>query len=310
MICTVTLNTSIDKAYRLASPLVDGAVQRVATCIDNAGGKGLNAARAVATCGEDVIATGFVGGHTGKLLCDLLARDGIEERFVHVKSETRCCINVLEPSGRSTEFLEPGREVSSAEVEALFERIDELAETADVVTFDGSVPRGMADDTYAVLVGRVRAAGKPCILDTSGTLLAKGIEALPTMVKPNTDEIGQLLGRHVSSIGEVCEAARELHERGVEQVVVSLGGEGAVMACGDGLFRGRSPKIEVVNPVGSGDTMVGAFAVAIARGFSPADQLAYAMSRASANCLSASTGHFDPSVADDLLAGTVVERIG
>ena len=65
MICTVTLNTSIDKAYRLASPLVDGAVQRVATCIDNAGGKGLNAARAVATCGEDVIATGFVGGHTG-----------------------------------------------------------------------------------------------------------------------------------------------------------------------------------------------------------------------------------------------------
>jgi len=309
MICTVTLNTSIDKAYRLDSPLVDGAVQRVATCIDNAGGKGLNAARAIATCGEDVVATGFVGGHTGQLLCDLLARDDIAERFVRTKAETRCCINVLEPSGRSTEFLEPGREVYKDEVNALIERIGELAAQADVVTFNGSVPKGMDSTVYADLVGRVRAAGKPCILDTSGSLLEQGIRALPTMVKPNTDEIGQILGRSVSNIDEVCVAARELHDRGIEQVVVSLGGDGAVMACSAGLFRGRAPKIEVVNPVGSGDTMVGAFAVAIARGLAPADQLAYAMSCASANCLSASTGHFDPSVATDLLAGTIVTRI-
>ena len=143
MICTVTLNTSIDKAYRLESPLVDGTVQRVATCIDSAGGKGLNAARAIATCGEDVIATGFVGGHTGRLLCDLLARDGIAERFVRTEAETRCCVNVLEPSGRSTEFLEPGREVSGTEVGALLERIGELAAKADVITLSGSVPKSM-----------------------------------------------------------------------------------------------------------------------------------------------------------------------
>jgi len=310
MICTVTLNTSIDKAYRLESPLADGAVQRVAVCTDSAGGKGLNAARAIATCGEDVIATGFAGGHTGRLLCDLLARDSITERFVRTEAETRCCVNVLEPSGRSTEFLEPGRTVSEAEVRALLERIGELAAKADVITLSGSVPKSMAYDVYADLVGRVRAAGKPCILDTSGTLLEQGIRALPTMVKPNADEIGQVLGRSVSGVDEICAAARELHDRGIEQVVVSLGGDGAVMACAAGLFRGRAPRIEVVNPVGSGDTMVGAFAVAIARGLAPADQLAYAMSCASANCLSASTGRFDPSVAADLLAGTVIERIG
>ena len=310
MICTVTLNTSIDKAYRLESPLADGAVQRVAVCTDSAGGKGLNAARAIATCGEDVIATGFAGGHTGRLLCDLLAHDGITERFVRTEAETRCCVNVLEPSGRSTEFLEPGRTVSEAEVRALLERIGELAAKADVITLNGSAPQGMDDNVYADLVGRVRATGKPCILDTSGTLLEQGISALPTMVKPNADEIGQVLGRSVSSIDEICAAARELHDRGIGQVVVSLGGDGAVMACAAGLFKGRAPRIEVVNPVGSGDTMVGAFAVAIARGLTPADQLAYAMSCASANCLSASTGRFDPSVAADLLAGTIIERIG
>ena len=105
-------------------------------------------------------------------------------------------------------------------------------------------------------------------------------------------------------------AAREVHETyGIEKVVVSLGGDGSVMACSEGVFRGRAPKIEVVNPVGSGDTMVGAFAVAMARGMAVTDQLAYAMACASANCLSASTGHFDMAVADELRAQTSVERV-
>ncbi len=310
MISTVTLNTSIDKAYQLGCPLVDGTVMRVETCIDNAGGKGLNAARAVATCGEQVLATGFVGGNNGRLLCELLDADGIEHDFVHIESETRCCVNVLEPDGRSTEFLEPGRPVGSEEVARMREKVTEIAARADVVTFNGSVPAGAGMDIYRELVSVVRAAGKPAILDTSGTLLVNSLEARPTMIKPNTDEIQAILGRKPESIDEIIDAAREVHEKcGIEKVVVSLGGEGSVMACEEGVFRGRAPKIDVVNPVGSGDTMVGAFAVAIARGMSVEEQLAYAMSCASANCLSASTGHFDMAVADELRASTSVERV-
>lgn len=310
MISTVTLNTSIDKAYQLGCPLVDGTVMRVETCIDNAGGKGLNAARAVATCGEQVLATGFVGGNNGRLLCELLDADGIEHDFVHIESETRCCVNVLEPNGRSTEFLEPGRPVGSEEVARMREKVTEIAARADVVTFNGSVPAGAGVDIYRELVSVVRAAGKPAILDTSGTLLVNSLEARPTMIKPNTDEIQAILGRKPESIDEIIAAAREVHEKcGIEKVVVSLGGEGSVMACEEGVFRGRAPKIDVVNPVGSGDTMVGAFAVAIARGMSVEEQLAYAMSCASANCLSASTGHFDMAVADELRASTSVERV-
>lgn len=310
MIATVTLNTSIDKAYQLACPLVDGTVMRVENCIDNAGGKGLNAARAVATCGERVVATGFAGGNNGRLLCELLDADGIEHDFVHIKSETRCCVNVLEPDGRSTEFLEPGRPVSGEEVAAVRTKVAEIAADADVVTFNGSVPAGAGANIYRELVGAVRAAGKPAILDTSGTLLVNSLEARPTMIKPNTDEIQAILGRKPESLDEIIAAAREVHERcGIERVVVSLGGDGAVMACAEGVFRGRAPKIEVVNPVGSGDTMVGAFAVAMARGMALEDQLAYAMSCASANCLSASTGHFDMEVAEGLRAGTSVEKV-
>jgi tagatose 6-phosphate kinase len=281
----------------------------VDTVIDNAGGKGLNCSRAIATCGEEVLATGFVGGNNGQLLCDLLAADGISQDFVHVATETRCCINVLEPSGRSTEFLEPGRAVTADELAALESRVSAVAAEADVVTMNGSVPAGIAKDVYVDLVDRVKALGKPIILDTSGELLENGITAQPTMVKPNTDEIGAVLGRSVSSLEEVIVAAQDLHARGVSQVVVSLGGEGAVMACEKGTFRGRAPKIDVVNPVGSGDTMVGAFAVAMARDMEPADQLAYAMACATANCLSASTGHFDMGKAEELRSATTIERI-
>ena len=310
MIATVTLNASIDKAYQLACPLVDGTVMRVETCIDNAGGKGMNAARAVATCGEDVLATGFVGGNNGRLLCELLDADGIAHDFVHVAAETRCCVNVLEPDGRSTEFLEPGRPVSEADVAAMREKIAEVAARADVVTFNGSAPASAGEDIYRTLVEVVRAAGKPAILDTSGKLLVGSLAARPTMIKPNTDEICAILGKKPESIDENVAAAREVHERhGIEKVVVSLGGDGSVMACDEGVFRGRAPKIDVVNPVGSGDTMVGAFAVAMARGMSVEEQLAYAMSCASANCLTASTGHFDMAVAEELRSGTSVERV-
>lgn len=309
MICTVTLNASIDKAYQLAVPLVDGTVMRVARCIDNAGGKGLNAARSVATCGEPVVATGIVGGNNGQLLCELLDADGISHEFVRSSAETRCCINVLEPDGRSTEFLEPGREVEPEVFSQVVDKIEALAAQADVVTMSGSVPAGLPTTTYAQLVDRIHATGTRCVLDTSGELLVEGIRSCPDMVKPNTDEIGQLLGRRVSSPDEVIDAAVELCSRGVGQVVVSLGGDGAIMACSEGVFRGRAPRIEVVNPVGAGDTMVGAFAVAMARGLSPADQLTFAMSCATANCLSPSTGHFEMAEAERLREHTVVERL-
>lgn len=310
MITSVTLNTSIDKAYTMTVPLEVGTVMRVASCIDCAGGKGLNASRAVATAGEQVVATGFVGGNNGRLLRGLLDADGIEHDFVEVASETRCCINVLEPDGRSTEFLEPGRPVDEADVACVLAKVGELARRSSVVTISGSVPAGVPTDTYARLIGTIKAAGAKVVLDTSGDLLARGIEARPTMIKPNKDEIGALLGRTVSTPDEVLDAACEMHAAGIDQVVVSLGGAGALMACDDGVFEGRPPKIDVVNPVGSGDTMVGAFAVAMARGLSAPDQLRFAMACATANCLTPSTGHFDLATANDLEPQVVIRRLG
>jgi tagatose 6-phosphate kinase len=309
MICTVTLNTSIDKAYRLPSTLAVGKVQRVGSCTNTAGGKGLNAARAIATCSEHVLVTGFVGGHNGSLLCDLLKKDGITSDFVAIKGETRCCVNVLEPDGRSTEFLEPGQRVDVDELQRLEKKLSAVAAKSSVVTFSGSIPAGLPTDVYAKLVRIAKDAGAMTILDSSGQELRAGIDGGPTMIKPNLDEIGMILGHQPKTRHEITQAAQELHAAGIQEVVVSLGQNGALMCAENAVFLGTPPRIKVINPVGSGDTMVGALAVALSRGFSPADQLQFAMACATANCLTSATGHFNFSDAVELRDRTQVERL-
>lgn len=311
MILTVTLNTSIDKAYQLDGTLEAGTVMRVARCSNSAGGKGLNASRAVASCGATVLATGFVGGHNGSLLLDLLERDGIPQRFVRVGSETRSCINVLEGQGRSTEFLEPGASVTGEEFGRLVTLVREGAGRASVVTMSGSVPAGLPPTAWADLVSAVRAMGVPVILDSSGASLEQAVRAAtkPTVIKPNVDEISQLIGHRIESSGEIVDAARHLHDAGIRDVIVSLGGDGAVLVTDEGAFRGTSPAITVLNPVGSGDTLVGSYAVAMEREASAPERLRYAMSRATANCLSPETGRFDAATARELFDRTMVRPV-
>src|SRR5512136_1536201 len=108
MILTVTLNVSIDRAYRV-DELKPGDVMRVRECICTAGGKGLNVIRVAKIAGADVLATGFTGGHAGAFVREQLDQNGIPNDFVAVKGETRSCINIIEAkTGRQTEFLEPG----------------------------------------------------------------------------------------------------------------------------------------------------------------------------------------------------------
>lgn len=310
MITTVTLNASVDKMYKLACDFATGTVMRVAEVSNSAGGKGLNSARAIATCGEDVCVTGFVGGNNGKTVCELAEKDGLSCDFVTVTNETRCCINAIDAAGVSTELLEPGQPVSEAEVAAMEAKMAELAQRSDVVTISGSAPAGCPDDIYRRLVAAVKDAGKPVILDTSGKLLLGSLAAAPTMIKPNTDEIEVILGHKPQGVDEVAAAAQQVREQhGIEYVVVSLGGDGSVMAAADGTYRVTPAKIECLNPVGSGDTMVGAFAVAMKRGMGAEEMLRYASACATANCLSPYTGRFDMSVAENLMPQTQVQKI-
>ena len=192
MITTVTLNASIDKAYYMDLAIENGQVMRVSSCRNSAGGKGLNVARIIKLCQEDVLATGLVGGYNGNYLESLLNQDGINYDFEHVQGETRSCINILDPQYGSTEYLEPGCLIDSIEEKRFIERFKGLVEKSKIVTISGSVPKGVSKTIYQQLVTYVKEQGKQVILDTSGELLKIGLKAKPTMVKPNQDELEML----------------------------------------------------------------------------------------------------------------------
>jgi len=293
MIITLTLNAAIDKAYQISGTVQLGTVMRVTSCKNTAGGKGLNVARVVKLCGEEVVPSGLVGGRTGELLEQLACHDGLNGRFFHTSAETRCCINILDENRQSTEFLEPGESVTELEIAEFIKEFKTICADAQVVTMSGSVPKGIGKDIYRELVGKVKRWGKKVILDTSGELMREGIQAAPDLIKPNHEELSMLLGRTVTTLDEVKAAAIELHKKGIGQVVVSMGKEGALLVCEQGIFRGIPPKIRAVNTVGCGDSMVAAFAVAMQCKFTPKESLRYAVAISAASALSEQTGHFE-----------------
>ncbi len=308
MITTVTLNVAIDKAY-VVETLEKGHVMRVLKCTNTPGGKGLNVAKVAKLCGEDVLATGFVGGHAGAYVEDMLNQEQVPNAFVHTKNETRSCINILAGDGSSTEFLEPGAPVTEEEVQQFLKQFETLVGKSNVLTISGSVPKGVDMDIYGKLIALAKAQGKKVLLDTSGALLAEGIKACPTMIKPNDDEIEALLGVSVTNREEILAGAKKLHEMGIEYVVVSLGADGALVVCEEGVFWGRPPMIKTVNTVGCGDSMLAAFAVGFARGDGIADALKYAVAVSAANALSMATGHFEQADLEQILPDVVVEKM-
>jgi len=292
MILTVTLNVAIDKVYRLEE-LKPGQVMRVRECKYTAGGKGLNVTKVARITGAEVLATGFAGGHAGAFVREQLEQKGIPNDFVFVNGETRSCINIIdEKTGEQTEFLEPGFSVTPEDVSAFLHKFDLLLERANVITLSGSVPAGCGDNIYADLIKHVNAKGKKVILDSSGNLLAQGIKAKPTMIKPNREEIAALTGIPAADYQQLANCAQNFQKSGIPYVVISLGRNGALLTCDEGVFKGTTPDIPVVNTVGCGDSMVAAFAVGFERGYKAAELLRFALAVSTANALTMETGFY------------------
>ena len=292
MILTVTLNAAIDKRY-VVDNFKTGEVNRVKECTYVPGGKGLNVSKPASIYGAEVVATGFVGGHAGAYIEDALKPFGIKSAFYHVGAESRSCINIWDEINQvQTEFLEPGFTLTDEDFAGFEEEFRGLVKEAKVVAMSGSVPKGLDGTAYQRLVKIVKDAGIPVILDTSGKLLEMGIEAAPTMIKPNIDEIRMITGKHCDDIQDIINAAKEIHAKGVEIVAVSLGGDGSIVVGDEGIFRARVPKIDAVNTVGCGDSMIAGFALGLSKGLSLPETLKLASAISAAAAMREETGFF------------------
>jgi tagatose 6-phosphate kinase len=309
MILTVTLNAAIDKRY-VVDGFLEGEVNRVAKCTYTPGGKGLNVSKPAVIAGGEVVATGFVGGHAGQYIEDALKPLGITSAFYHLAGESRSCINIWDKKKEiQTEFLEPGFEVKEEEFQGFLQLFQTLIAKADVVAISGSVPKGLDGTAYQRMVRIVKEAGKKVILDTSGNLLKMGIEACPTMIKPNLDEIKMLTGKSCESLEDMVEAAKKIHSQGVEIVAVSLGGEGSFVVSESGVYRARVPKLHAVNTVGCGDSMIAGFALGLSENLPIEEILKKASGISAASALREETGFFRMEDMEKLLPEIEITRI-
>lgn len=292
MITTVTLNVAIDKAYTV-DDLEVGEVIRVKECLYTAGGKGLNVSKVATIAGSKVIATGFIGGYAGAFVEEQLSFQKIESKFIKVKGETRSCINVIESNtGVHTEFLEPGVEVTETHTQELVKLLENLTKKSRVLTISGSVPVGVDDMIYQQLIKIGKENGNKVILDTSGKLLENGIGACPTMIKPNISEMRMLTGTSMETMEDIISGAKLLYEKGIELVAVSLGEAGVLVVCDAGVYHAKPPKIDPVNTVGCGDSMVAGFAIGFEKEWSIDKTLKFAVAISAANALTMETGFY------------------
>jgi tagatose 6-phosphate kinase len=253
-------------------------VNRVASVIDSAGGKGLNEARVLHTLGLNVVATGILAGDSGKYFTKLITKEGIKHSFHYIPhGETRTCINMYDGVNKTqSEMLEPGPALTKNDTKDFVAHFKKIIKGAALVSLCGGIPKGIKPNIYVQLINICKANHITVFLDTSGNNLKQGLTALPDLVKPNVDEIAQLLNRKNFTVEEAVSFAKTQVNKGIKNFVLSLGGKGALLLTKQGVDRATPPKHQVVNTVGCGDTMVAGFIVGELLNLKNKDKLAFA----------------------------------
>ncbi|QTD40971.1 1-phosphofructokinase [Sporosarcina sp. Te-1] len=257
MITTITLNAAIDQIYHVDRFTAE-EVNRVTEAQQDAGGKGLNVAKVLKQLGVEVEAGGFLGGMNGERIRSLVREKGIRDEFIPIAGESRVCLTIMDAeTGKGTELLESGPVISDKEWQKMLNWLEKKSKRTKWFALSGSLPQGLPSDAYAQLIDIIQSNGANAILDTSGEALRHGIEAKPFAIKPNEQELANLLGVDSLSLSLMMEEGHRLVKTGIPHVCFTLGGEGALIVNREGCFRVQAPAVPVKNTVGSGDSFIG-----------------------------------------------------
>jgi 1-phosphofructokinase len=261
VIVTVTFNPSVDRTIGI-DELRRGEVLRATSSRVDAGGKGINVARALAVHGVKSCAVVAIGGAEGQQLADLLSGVGVDVIPVPIAGAIRSNVTVVEPDGTTTKLNEPGARLTTDEVSAIVDAAVDAALGADWLVASGSLPPGVPATVYADLVARLAGTGTRVAVDTSGDALAASLPAGPRLVKPNDEELAECVGRPLHTLGDVVRACRALRARGAGEVLASLGAAGAVLVDGEGVAHAHARATAPVSSVGAGDALLAGFLAA------------------------------------------------
>jgi 1-phosphofructokinase family hexose kinase len=309
-------NLTIDRTLEI-DELVLGSEVRFTRAEITPGGKGVNVARAASRLGCDTTLVALAPGHTGAAVARLIADEGLRLRTVPVVGEVRSSAIVLERGGRVSVFNEPGPQLGPRYWEAYVEAIAGELPRHRALVCSGSVPPGIAEDAYARLISEAASRSLLTVVDASGPLLSRALDAGPDIVTPNLSEAEALLGggprsevepRAADARERALGAARALvKERSARVAIVTAGAAGAAVAWrGEALFV-EAVSVPVVNPIGAGDVFVAGLICALDAGHTLGAAVTAAVGAAAAGVERPLAGDLDPerarALSDHLHAG-------
>lgn len=257
MIYTVTFNPSLDYIVSV-NDFQLGMTNRTDTEKILPGGKGINVSIVLKNLGLENTALGFAAGFTGDEIRKRVESTGIKANFIPIE-EGISRINLKLQNIEGTEINGQGPTISKEKIEQLYEMLEHLQE-GDVLVLAGSIPASMPNDIYRDILKRLDQKGILTAVDATKDLLVNVLEYHPFLVKPNNHELGEIFGVTLKTREAVIPYAKRMQQMGAANVLVSMAGEGAVLAAADGkVYLAEAPKGTLVNGVGAGDSMVAGF---------------------------------------------------
>lgn len=312
MILTVTMNPSVDISYPIEHLKID-TVNRVASVSKTAGGKGLNVTRVLKLLGNDPIATGVVGGYLGEYIQEKLNEEDILHQFSIISGETRNSIAILHDDGKQTEILESGPTLTKKDQESFLLLFQQLVKKVDLVTISGSLPNGLTEDFYRKLLDDAKIQQLPVFLDTSNRYLSNALKHSnkPTLIKPNLEELNELLQTSYKSNETEKIKHLLLHPlfKEIPYVIITLGKSGAIAKLQNEVYQATIPVIQAKNPVGSGDATIAGFAHAYHQKKSPEEMLKTGMTTGILNAMETETGKINPEYFEEIYNQVICKKI-
>lgn len=257
MIYTVTFNPSLDYIVAVDDFKL-GLTNRTSSELLLPGGKGINVSTVLMNLGIESTALGFIAGFTGDEVVRRLEKMGVKNGFIRI-DEGFTRINLKLKTIDGTEINGMGPAISEDKVQMLMDKLDTLRK-GDVLFLSGSIPASMPDDAYQKIMELLDGRGIQIAVDATKDLLMNVLPYHPFLIKPNNHELGEIFGVKLETRDSVVPYARKLQEKGAQNVLVSMAGEGAVLLAADGsVYEAPAPKGKLINGVGAGDSMVAGF---------------------------------------------------
>jgi 6-phosphofructokinase 2 len=268
MIVTLTVNPSVDASTRIGQVVPDHKL-RCREASYKPGGGGVNVSRAIHRLGGDSLALYASGGLHGQLLHHMLEQEGVRHQEIPISGQTRENLIVVEEStGQQFRFDMPGPRFIEGDWLQCLEQLKALTVKPTYIVASGSLPPGCPADFYKRVIEAAKPWNARVIVDTSGEALQLAADAGVYLLKPNARELEELAGHAIAGDEEVKAAALQLIEEGrTEVVVVSLGGDGALLITKGGCEHLRAPEVPVLSVVGAGDSLVAGLVYSLERGW-------------------------------------------